>query len=445
MSIEPRVSVYACVHGDAYENGAPTYAADKITTVGAITDNIVVLTVFAATYLGMAVGRVPGLAIDRTGITLSALIILLLTGIEPIGQLASALELPTLLLLFALMLVAAHFELARGFDWIAHHLIRLNASPRQLLALVIVASGVLSSVLVNDIVVFALAPMLCHGLAARGLDPRPYLLGLAAAANAGSAATLIGNPQNILIGQAGGLDFPAYSRVAVIPAAVTLVVIYLAIAWVWRGALDGERGRGRADEPPALDRWLIGKSVLAIVVLIGLLATVDQRAAAGLGVAGVLLWSRRLSTRSLLAAVDGALLVMIGALFVVTGAVTALPAAAQASAWLQSHGVLSFHIPGLAAFSLLASNTIGNVPAVVLLLKAVPHLSDSVLYGLALFSTLAGNLLITGSLANIIVAERSAQCGVRLGFMDFARVGVPVTLMSMAFAAAWLWALGVLA
>jgi Na+/H+ antiporter NhaD/arsenite permease-like protein len=409
----------------------------------AVTDALV-WGVFVLTYIGMAAGRVPGLAIDRAGLTLSGLIVLIVAGVQPVAHIAAVLALPTLLLLFALMLVAAHFELARGFDWIADYLVGLDASPRLLLALVIAAGGVLSAVLVNDIVVFAFSPMLCRGLRRRGLDPRPFLLGLAGAANAGSAATLIGNPQNILIGQVGNLSFFGYTRVALIPAIAALIIVYAVIVWLWRQALTRADRGGDANEALAIDAWLIGKSLLAIAALIVLLASLTHRVVAALAIAGVLLWGRRLSTRALLAKVDGPLLVMIGCLLAITGIATGLPAAAHAAAWLKSQQLLPNSLGPLALFSLAASNTIGNVPAVVLLLKAVPDLPAHALYGLALFSTLAGNFLLTGSLANIIVAERSAAAGVTLRFADFARVGVPITLTSMALAGVWLWALGVL-
>lgn len=177
----------------------------------------------------------------------------------------------------------------------------------------------------------------------------------------------------------------------------------------------------RRQQSAAGGQRLAGKSLLAIVVLIGLMTAVNHRGLAALAVAVALLWNRRLSTRSLLGRIDGPLLVMIAGLFVITGAVAALPAASHATNWLAEHGLLSFDIGSLSGFSLLASNTIGNVPAVVLLLGAVPPLPDSALYGLALFSTLSGNLLIIGSLANIIVAERSARCDVRLGFIRSTR------------------------
>jgi Na+/H+ antiporter NhaD/arsenite permease-like protein len=224
---------------------------------------------------------------------------------------------------------------------------------------------------------------------------------------------------------------------------VALVIVYAVIAWYWRQAL-ARNDFGGANEAPAIDARLLGKSLLAIAVLIALLASLTHRVVAALAIAGALLWGRRLSTRALLAEIDGPLLVMIGCLFAITSIATGLPGAAHAITWLKSQHLLPNSLGPLALFSLAASNTIGNVPAVVLLLKAVPDLPAHALYGLALFSTLAGNFLLTGSLANIIVAERSAATGITLRFADFARVGMPITLASMAMAGVWLWALGVL-
>ena len=98
-------------------------------------------------------------------------------------------------------------------------------------------AGGLSAVLANDVVVFAMTPMLCVGLKGRGLDPRPYLIALAGAANAGSAATLIGNPQNIVIGQVGGLDFWRFMAACGLPALAALACVFVTVAFVWRGRL----------------------------------------------------------------------------------------------------------------------------------------------------------------------------------------------------------------
>lgn len=409
----------------------------------AIATDPIVWGVLLLTYIGMASGRTPGLAIDRTGIALAGVIVLLLCGALDLPHLQDSLELPTLLLLFALMLVAAHFELAHGFDWIADHLNRLSVPPSALLALTIVVGGVLSAVLVNDIVAFAFTPMLCAGLRRRGYDPRPFLLALAAAVNAGSAATLIGNPQNILIGQVGRLHFVRYMWIAGVPALVTLAITYCVISVMWRRTLATTAGVEVTAPSYRFNVWLGWKSLLAAIALIVLLSILRERVVVALVVAAVLMLGRRLSTRDLLGRVDGPLLVLIACLFIVTATASRLPGAQHLIDWLRLHDLLPYRLGTLTGFALVAGNTIGNVPAVVLLLQGVTAIPQNVLYALALLSTLSGNLLLTGSLANIIVAERSARHGVRLGFMDFARAGIPITLLSIAFACGWMYALGI--
>ncbi|MDP1908641.1 MAG: SLC13 family permease, partial [Hyphomicrobium sp.] len=180
--------------------------------------NALIVAVFAATYVGMALGRVPGLKVDRTGIALMALAILLATGAVDLETAGAAIDVPTILLLFALMILSAQFAQAGFYDYCATLIVQAAAGPSTLLALTVIVGGGLSAVLANDIVVFAMTPLLCAGIAARGMDPRPFLMALAGAANAGSAATVIGNPQNILIGQAGGLDFWKFAAVCAPPA-----------------------------------------------------------------------------------------------------------------------------------------------------------------------------------------------------------------------------------
>lgn len=396
-----------------------------------------VLAVFVVVYAGLAAGRLPGLGIDRTGFALLGALVLYAAGAADGDRVAAAVDVPTLAVLFGLMVLSAQFYVSGFYDWCAHAIAHRGASPRRLLAATVAVAGGLSAVLANDVVVFAMTPLLCHGLRARGLDPRPYLIALAGAANAGSAATIIGNPQNILIGQAGGLDFWRFLAVCGPPAAVALAVVYGTVATVWRREL-AEPGRSPGHERPAVDRPGILKGAVATVALLGCFALPVPQATGVLVVAGALLVSRRRTTREMLAHVDWPLLLLFVGLFVITDAVAALPVVGEAVAGLQAAGADPARLGVLAPFALAASNTIGNVPAVVLVLALVPDLPEAALHGLALLSTLAGNLLLVGSLANIIVVERAAGAGVRLGFLDHARCGVPMTLVSMAFATAWL-------
>jgi Na+/H+ antiporter NhaD/arsenite permease-like protein len=398
-----------------------------------------VVAVFVATYLGMALGRVPGLKIDRTGIALMAVVVLLASGAIDEGGIGRSIDAPTILLLFALMILSTQFSAAGFYDLCARAITRAAASPGRLLALTVAVGGALSAILANDIVVYAMTPLLCAGIRARGLDPRPFLLALAGASNAGSAATLIGNPQNILIGQVGGLDFWRFLAVCAVPALIAMIVVHVSVALVWRRAL-AERGTPLPSEAGAVaaDRWQIAKGGIATALLVALFATPVPREIGALAIAGALLASRTLSSRTMIGGVDWHLLLLFACLFTVTGAFAQTGLAADGLAWLAARGLLPDNLAVLTPLALAMSNTIGNVPAVILLMAVWPNAPEGALYGLALLSTLAGNLLLVGSLANIIVAERAAGAGVRLGFADFARAGVPMTLVSMAAAVAWL-------
>lgn len=398
---------------------------------------VLVLAVFVGVYLGMALGRWPALALDRTGIALCGAIVLLFVD-ERTGASAAAIDTGTLAVLFGLMVLSAQFAASNLYEWCAARLAATAASPAAILALVVAVTGGLSSLLANDIVVFAMTPILCRGLARAGHNPRPYLLAHAGAANVGSAATLVGNPQNILIGEHGGLGFWHYLAFAGPVSFIGLVVVFLAVRVVWRRQLRGPAGTPVALEGITLDRSALVKGLIATAVLLALYTTALPRWQSTLLVAGALLVSRRLSTREMLAAVDWHLLVLFGGLFVVTGALSSTSLNAAALELLRAGGI-SFEDPLLlAGVSLAGSNTVGNVPLVILLLQALPDLSASALYALALLSTFAGNFLVIGSLANLIVVERARQEGVAVSFLDHLRAGVPMTLATLVLAYGWI-------
>jgi Na+/H+ antiporter NhaD/arsenite permease-like protein len=312
-----------------------------------------------------------------------------------------------------------------------------------LLALTIAIGGGLSALLVNDIVVFAMTPLLCAGLARRNLDPRPFLLGLAAASNAGSAATLIGNPQNILIGQVGRLGFWSYFSVALVPAVAGLAITFACIALAWRSSLSIKAN----DAPifaPAFDRRQTTICGIALAVLLILFTTPLPREISALVVAACLIVSRALPSRQLLDEIDLPLLILFASLFIVNDAFARTGLAEEMMRALVSHGLLPDRLSLLAPMALVLSNTIGNVPAVVMILEVWRGIPEGVLVCLAILSTLAGNLLLVGSLANLIVAERAALAGVTLSFRDHAKAGVPISIISMLFAGIWLAMIGLI-
>lgn len=400
-----------------------------------------VVAVFALVYCGMFLGGLPFLQLDRTGVALLGAIALVGAGALTPEEAARAVHLPTLLLLFSFMVLSAQMRLGGFYGWTTRRIAALPVGPAALLAAVIGVCGTLSAVFSNDVVCLAVAPVLVESCRRRGLEPLPFLLGLACAANIGSAATLVGNPQNMLIGQVLALDFGAYLRTAALPVLAGLAATWAVIAWQWRArwraAGAAPVARERREEEPALDRWQSAKGLaIAAALLAAFLFSDWPREVAALVGAGLLLLSRRLHSTKMLGLVDWELLVLFVGLFVVNHALERTGLAAAAIARLAELGVpLSEPVPFFLA-TLVLSNAVSNVPAVMLLLPAATEPFSGPL--LALVSTFAGNLLIVGSIANMIVAAAAARHGVRFDWRSHARVGVPVTAATLAIAALWL-------
>ena len=438
----------------------------------------IVLVVFAVVYLGMLLGELPGLALDRTGVALlGALALVAGERITP-AEAWQAVDVPTLALLFALMVVSAQLRLGGFYTWVTRRMVSAPVGPAALLGVVVAVAGALSAVLANDIVCLAVAPLLIDGCLRRRLDPVPFLLALACAANVGSAATLIGNPQNMLIGQTLRLPFAGFLADALVPSLVGLAAVWAILVASVRGrwtATDDALTAGGTRAAPADDAgmrvspstgaanpgdtgtvvsprspdasdaqatpfngWQTAKGlvVLSLLVLGFLFAPVPREVLALAG-AALLLTSRRMASRDLIGLVDWHLLVLFIGLFVVNHAVAQAGLPARAGAALASAGIDLGDPRWLFPVTTVLSNLVSNVPAVMLLLPHATHpLAGPVL---ALSSTLAGNLLVVGSIANIIVVEQAQALGVTIGWRRHARVGIPVTLATLALAAGWLW------
>jgi Na+/H+ antiporter NhaD/arsenite permease-like protein len=268
------------------------------------------------------------------------------------------------------------------------------------------------------------------------------VIALAAATNAGSAATLIGNPQNILIGALGRLDFWIFLAICAVPAMFTLIVVFLVVWLQWRTRTSQTVLAATLDAPPIavhpLDRNQTIKGAAAVLLLLVLFATPLPRETGALIIAALLLASRKITSRTMIAAVDWPLLLLVACLFGITGALNQSGVAAQTLDFLTGHGLLPNSLVLLTPYSLIASNTIGGVPAALLFLQLWPSAPAGVFYALALLSSLAGNLLLTGSLTNVLIAERADRMGARLTFAEHARAGVPIAIISIGFAVFWL-------
>jgi len=268
------------------------------------------------------------------------------------------------------------------------------------------------------------------------------VIALAAAINAGSAATLIGNPQNIVIGSLGRLEFWTFLAICAVPALFALVVVFVVVWLQWHKRVTRTVLAATLDEPPMsvhpLDRNQTIKGVVALLALLLLFATPLPRETGALIIAALLLASRKITSRTMIAAVDWPLLLLVACLFGVTGALNRAGLAAQILDFVTEHGLLPGSLVLLTPYSLVASNAIGGVPSAMLFLELWPNAPPGVLYGLALLSGLAGNLLLTGSLTNVLIAERADRMGAGLTFAKHARAGVPIAIISIGFAAFWL-------
>lgn len=404
---------------------------------------LLVVIIFCMVYAGMILGGLPFVQLDRTGVALLGAIALVGIGAVTPEAAVQSLHLPTLILLFAFMVLSAQMRLGGFYSWVTMKLALLRLSPAGLLGVLILVVAALSAVFSNDVVCLAVAPVLIDACQRRHLQPMPYLLALACAANAGSAVTLIGNPQNMLIGASLNLSFSDYSIQAAGPVLLSLLAIWGIVVWQTRGRWTevtvtvAPLTTRRAEDQTRFNRWQTIKGLTVAVALLGVFLFTDwpHEGAALIG-AGVLLTSRRLHSSHMLGLVDWELLVLFVGLFVVNHALQETGLAAQAMASLAAAGA-SLEQPGpLFAATVLLSNLVSNVPAVMLLLPAATHPQAGAI--LALASTLAGNLLLVGSIANLIVADAAGRRGIEIDWRTHSRVGVPVTVATLAMSASYL-------
>lgn len=394
------------------------------------------LTIFLLTYLALAFDNLPILKIDRPMIAfIGAIAIFVFT---PYTFLAAAFDinLPLLFLLLAMMIIVAYLEISGFFKvtilWIEKHCQTANG----FLALTIFLSGVLSAFLINDIVCLALSPLLirlCHN---NRLPTLPYLLALGTAANIGSVATLTGNPQNMLIGNFCHISYLQFSLHTAPIAASCLIVNYFIIAYFFRKELSAAQiKKTRRVNPYHIEhKFLFYKSIVVTCGVIILFFTHIPLTITALGAAAILLIDNT-SPSLIYPLLNWPLLILFIGLFILIGAVEhyVLPHW-QIGSWpiLKEYPKTMISIA-----SVVLSNIVSNVPAVLLFKPLVLHAPQPKTLGilLAVTSTLAGNFTILGSLANLIVVTMAKKHGESIGFWQFLRFGAPITFATLFVAA----------
>jgi Na+/H+ antiporter NhaD/arsenite permease-like protein len=404
------------------------------------------LAVFLLVYVAMGAGQIPGFKVDRTGAAIVGALVLMAAGRIAPQAAWDAIDYRTVGLLFGLMVVSAAFVVSGFYGWAAMRVASLPVSPPVLLAILVAVAGFLSAVLTNDVVVVAMTPLLVAITLSRGLNPVPFLLGFCFAANAGSAGTIIGSPQNMIAAQGLGISFNGFLRIAAVPALLSLPIVWGIVALIYRNRWHAPPAAAAPAPPPApTDHWETAKAaVVTLGVVFAFVLTDWPKELVALGAAAILLVNRSIASSDMLGKVDGNLLLLLMGLFIVNAAMAATGLPQRLLADLRAAG-LDLEAP-LSLFLVICvlSNVVGNNPAVMLL---IPYLGgsgdhDALGAALALGTGFSSNMLVFGSLAGIIVVEQARAKGVMISFGEFARAGLPVALACMLLAAGWIALLG---
>jgi len=394
--------------------------------------------IFCLTYFVVAVGRLPGFRLDRAGAALLGASLMVAFGPLSLEEAYRAINLDTIVLLLGMMIVVANLRLSGFFAlanaWVARH----AHHPLALLLGVTLVSGILSAVLVNDTVCLMLTPLVAQLAKDQRRNPLPYLLAIAMASNIGSAATITGNPQNMMIGSFSQIPYLSFAAALTPISAMGLAVLVAALALAFPGEfLRG--GRLEAEiPPPSVRKALLWKSLAATGGMVAAFFLGQPPAKVAIIAGALLLVTRRVKPARIYREIDWSLLVLFAGLFIV---VAGLEKAILTPDLVARAGSLHLEsVPVLAGVSAVLSNILSNVPAVLVLRPFITVLQDPTTgwLVLAMASTLAGNFTILGSIANLIVVQGARSQRIEIGFWAYFRVGAPVTLITIAFGVFWL-------
>ncbi len=394
--------------------------------------------IFAGTYLVLAIGQPPLFRIDRTGAAIIGAILMVAVGGLSLDDAWRSIDYRTIVLLFGMMVVVAHLRLSLFFSLLARRIVGALNHPLALLVAVVFASGLLSAVFVNDTMCLVFTPVLIEIARARRQNPVPFLIALATASNIGSTAAITGNPQNMLIGSLSRISYREFTASLAPIAIIGLAIDAAVIAAVYRRHLRGSAPAPVEPGVRTVHRAMMVKGlIVAGGVVAGFLAGLDTALVAAIA-AAVLMITRRVKPEKIYASIDGGLLVLFIGLFVVIRGIEQAGLDRAFFDVLQPIGVST--VWGLSLVSALLSNLTSNVPAVMLFTRIVPQLPDPThsWLTLAMSSTLAGNLTLLGSIANLIVVEGARRHGIRITFGEYLKVGVPVTIITLVVGALWL-------
>jgi len=396
---------------------------------------MVAAAIFGITYVLISGRQMKILPLNRPAAALLGAVLMVSTGVMTPQRAYGAVNYDTLVLLLGMMLISAYLYLAHFFEWAADVILKYSHTPGRLLLYLTLTSGILSALLVNDTICLMLTPLVVAVIKRSKLPLLPFLIALATSANVGSVATLVGNPQNMIIGHFSHIPFSEFARSLAPAAIIGLAINFGILRFGFRSVLRAAVIIRKPDVVLKLDRGLF---VLVCIVFVSIFvcffAGLNLAWTALAGAALVMVLGRR-DTHEVLKLVDWHLLVFFAALFVVVEGLsdTGLPDAIYRNLQSVFGAQAAAQTWNLTWFSIAGSNIFSNVPFVLVAGKWIPHFVDPVLMWevLALATTFAGNLTIIGSVANMIVVE-SAREHLEIGFWDYARVGIPITALTTA-------------
>jgi Na+/H+ antiporter NhaD/arsenite permease-like protein len=399
----------------------------------------IILAIFAITYIGIAMGRIPGLKLNRAGIALLGAIGMAVFGGVTTADAVSYVNWPTIFLLFGFFVISAQLRLSGFYDKVAGVIAGRLGHPARFLFILMAVTGGLSAFLNNDIVCFVFTPIVGAALLRKQVNPVPFLIALAISSNLGAAWTLVGNPQNMMIGQIAHLSFSRYLLWSSVPVFLAMFAAYGTIWLMSRKHLQASPSvqNESPQQTYPFDRIHTVKGIIILVTVISLFFTSLPREVIALAAAGIHLASTKFRTEDLLGLVDWPILVLFIGLFVIAGAFQSTGCGEQAVHWL-AQGGFNLNAPGnLILTTTVMSNLIGNSATVMLLLKVVNLAQPVTPYVLALANSFGGNLIVIGSVASIIVVQQARAMEIKISFWDFARLGIPVTLAAVVGLLGW--------
>lgn len=395
--------------------------------------------IFAATYLVIAIGKLPGYRLDRAGAALLGASLMVGVGVLSLDEAYRAIDMETITLLLGMMIIAANLRLSGFFRLVNGFIVARARHPLALLAAIVLIAGVFSAFLVNDTICLVMTPLVIDFVTRLKRNPLPYLLAVPMASNAGSVATITGNPQNMIIGAISHIPYGTFVGSLAPVAAVGLVLTAVLITLVFPKEFFTSQPLV-ADSPPdgRYHRALVYKSVFITAVVIVLFFAGQPVAKVAILGGALLLFTRRVKAEKVYFDIDWPLLMMFVGLFIVVAGIEKAVLTPDIHAAVGRLNLRS--VPVLSAITAILSNLVSNVPAVLVLKPFIARLAEPERAWLvvAMASTLAGNFTLVGSVANLIVAERARSHGVTISFRSYFVVGAPLTILSIVFGAFWL-------